>query len=92
MQLMAPLVENIAFHQMPVIQLMRDVRPLRVVADSRIMTALAYQADPSSVEANDLQPQARRCSTHTRDNDNNSSFDSERSDTPSTPGGEDDKI
>eukprot|EP00117_Sycon_ciliatum_P024247 scpid46046/ scgid4685/ Serine-enriched protein len=57
---MNPLVENIAFHKIPVMELMRDVRPLRVVPDGRIMTALAYQADPNAVEANDLQPKSRQ--------------------------------
>ena len=59
-QVMNPLVENIAFHKIPVMELMRDVRPLRVVPDGRIMTALAYQADPNAVEANDLQPKSRQ--------------------------------
>ena len=57
---MNPLVENIAFHKIPVMELMRDVRPLHVVPDSRIMTALAFQADPNAVEAVDLQPKSRQ--------------------------------
>ncbi|EDO43629.1 predicted protein [Nematostella vectensis] len=44
-----PLVECIAFNEVPAVLLMQNVRKLDVVPPHVIMEALAYQADPTSV-------------------------------------------
>lgn len=43
-------LESIQFHKVPATILMKDIHPLGIVPDHIIMRALAYQADPSSVE------------------------------------------
>ena len=45
-----PFVDVIDFYQIPAKHLMQNVKPAGVVEDSVILTALAYQADPKSVE------------------------------------------
>ncbi|XP_054724729.1 serine-enriched protein-like [Uloborus diversus] len=47
---MASFLECIEFYKIPASTLMREVYPLGVVPDNIIMNALAYQADPSSVD------------------------------------------
>lgn len=50
----SPFLDCIAFHHIPATTLMQSVRPANVVPDHKIMTALAYQADPSSIDLNSL--------------------------------------
>ena len=57
---MEPLVECIAFQDIPTSHLMQGIRELGVVPDYTLMKALAYQADPSSV---DVTPESRRASS-----------------------------
>ena len=45
-----PFVDVIDFSQIPATSLMKNVKPAGVVDDSIILTALAYQADPNSVD------------------------------------------
>ncbi|KAG8194650.1 hypothetical protein JTE90_003122 [Oedothorax gibbosus] len=47
---MANFLECIEFYKIPAGVMMREVHPLGVVPDHVIMNALAYQADPSSVD------------------------------------------
>ncbi|KAJ8024555.1 Serine-enriched protein [Holothuria leucospilota] len=47
-------LDCISFHRIPATTLMQSVRPTNSVPDCKIMTALAYQADPSSVDLNSL--------------------------------------
>ncbi|XP_063964507.1 serine-enriched protein-like isoform X2 [Lytechinus pictus] len=47
---MTPFVDSISFHLIPATTLMQTVKPTGSVPDHKIMTALAYQADPSSLE------------------------------------------
>ncbi|XP_012282127.1 serine-enriched protein [Orussus abietinus] len=49
-------LEYIQFHKIPANVLMRDVHPLRLVPDTIVMNALAYQADPTSVDPGKLSP------------------------------------
>lgn len=48
--LFEPFVDVIDYCQIPAKELMQTVKPLRVVEDGLILAALAYQADPSSVD------------------------------------------
>ncbi|XP_071811953.1 serine-enriched protein-like isoform X2 [Apostichopus japonicus] len=50
----SPFLECISFHHIPATTLMQSVRPTNVVPDQKIMTALAYQADPTSIDLNSL--------------------------------------
>ncbi|OAD60263.1 Serine-enriched protein [Eufriesea mexicana] len=50
-------LEYIQFHKIPANVLMREVRPLGLVPSKIIVTALAYQADPTSVDPRSLSPQ-----------------------------------
>lgn len=50
--LFEPFVGKIKFHKIPASHLMKSVKPAEVVDDSVILTALAYQADPQSVNIN----------------------------------------
>uniref|UniRef100_T1JKK2 BTB domain-containing protein n=1 Tax=Strigamia maritima TaxID=126957 RepID=T1JKK2_STRMM len=54
-EVMANFLEFISFHKIPASQLMKEVHPLLVVPDQIIMNALAYQADPTSVDINKLE-------------------------------------
>lgn len=58
-EVIEPLIECIAFHDIPTVHLMHEIRHLGVVPDCILMKALAYQADPSSV---DVIPESRRSS------------------------------
>ena len=49
-EVISTFLEYIQFHKVPATILMKDIRPLGIVPDHIIMNALAYQADPSSVE------------------------------------------
>ncbi|XP_026482746.1 serine-enriched protein-like [Ctenocephalides felis] len=53
-------LEYIQFHKIPANVLMREVYPLGLVPYSIIMNALAYQADPASVDPAKLSPNAIR--------------------------------
>ncbi|CAG0883359.1 unnamed protein product [Cyprideis torosa] len=53
-------LEYIKFHLIPASVLMKDVHPLGIVPDHIIMNALAYQADPTSVDVNKLSPNPTR--------------------------------
>eukprot|EP00911_Craspedida_sp_UC1_P002705 UC1_evm1s1986 len=53
--IMAPLIEWVAFYKVDAAALMRIVKPSLTVSDEIIMTALAYQADPSSVDPEDMR-------------------------------------
>ncbi|CAG9767381.1 unnamed protein product [Ceutorhynchus assimilis] len=49
-------LEYIQFHKIPANVLMREIHPLGLVPYSIIMNALAYQADPNSVDPSKLSP------------------------------------
>ncbi|KAI8436607.1 hypothetical protein MSG28_010121 [Choristoneura fumiferana] len=49
-------LEYIQFHKIPANVLMREVHPLGLVPYSIIMNALAYQADPASIDPGKLSP------------------------------------
>ncbi|XP_017880957.1 trichohyalin isoform X2 [Ceratina calcarata] len=49
-------LQFIQFHKIPTSVLMKEIYPLRLVPGEIIMTALAYQADPSSVDTGKLSP------------------------------------
>ncbi|CRL04074.1 CLUMA_CG017186, isoform A [Clunio marinus] len=53
-------LEYIQFHKIPANVLMREVHPLGLVPYSIIMNALAYQADPASVDPGKLSPNSSR--------------------------------
>ncbi|XP_033639645.1 uncharacterized protein LOC117300075 [Asterias rubens] len=57
---MAPFVDTIAFHLIPASTLMQEVKDSGVVPDQKIMTALAFQADPGSVDARALSATPNR--------------------------------
>lgn len=52
---MAPFLQYVQFHLVPTNVLMKEIRPLGLVPESLLLTALAYQADPLSVTAADLR-------------------------------------
>ncbi|XP_003386107.1 PREDICTED: serine-enriched protein-like isoform X2 [Amphimedon queenslandica] len=56
-----PFASKIAFHKIAATHLMKKIKPAQIVDDSVIVTALAYQADPSSVQFNPLQ--LKHCKT-----------------------------
>lgn len=58
-QVFEPFVDVIDYCQIPAKELMQLVKPLRVVDDAVILTALAYQADPSSVDQSSIYRQRR---------------------------------
>ena len=49
-----PFVSQIEFHKISVKVLMQKVKPTQVVDDATILTALAYQADPTSIDPRKL--------------------------------------
>ncbi|XP_058466840.1 serine-enriched protein isoform X1 [Malaya genurostris] len=53
-------LEYIQFHKIPANVLMREVHPLGLVPYSIIMNALAFQADPTSVDPGKLSPNSSR--------------------------------
>lgn len=56
---MTNFLECIEFYKIPAGVLMKEVHPLSVVPDHIIMNALAFQADPSSVDMNKIGSPAR---------------------------------
>jgi hypothetical protein len=59
---MGPLVNGIAFYKIPAMKLMKQILPLSVVPEEKIMLALAYHADPKSVDLVQLNPRKLRSS------------------------------
>ncbi|XP_050080694.1 serine-enriched protein isoform X3 [Anopheles maculipalpis] len=59
-------LEYIQFHKIPANVLMREVHPLGLVPYSIIMNALAYQADPASVDPGKLSPNSSRHHHHSQ--------------------------
>lgn len=55
-RLFEPFVDVIEYHDIPAKHLMQRVKPAGVVDDTHILTALAYQADPSSIPGSKLVP------------------------------------
>ncbi len=55
-QAFEPFVDVINFYQIPARHLMKSVRPAEIVDNSVILNALAYQADPTSVEHLRIKP------------------------------------
>ncbi|KAG5676542.1 hypothetical protein PVAND_006367 [Polypedilum vanderplanki] len=78
-EIMGTFLPNIAFHKIPANVLMREIYPLNVVPYTIIMNALAYQADPTSIDQQDLSPnnnrirksQGRSLSIQSSDNSSN---------------------
>ncbi|XP_039296365.1 serine-enriched protein isoform X2 [Nilaparvata lugens] len=68
-------LEYIQFHKIPANVLMKEVHPLGLVPYSIIMNALAYQADPTSVEPSKLSPNRVRRSAQGRSMSVQSSLD-----------------
>jgi len=68
-------LEYIQFHKIPANVLMKDIHPLGVVPYHIVMNALAYQADPSSVDPAKLSPNRARRSTGGRSMSVQSSLD-----------------
>lgn len=54
-----PFVDVIEFHNIPVPELMRLVKPSKCVDDSIVLNALAYQADPSAVDSSKYKVKQR---------------------------------
>lgn len=54
-----PFVDVIEFHNIPVPELMRLVKPSKCVDDSIVLNALAYQADPNAVDASKYKVKQR---------------------------------
>ncbi|XP_031630534.1 serine-enriched protein isoform X2 [Contarinia nasturtii] len=57
-------LEYIQFHKIPANVLMREIHPLGLVPYSIIMNALAYQADPASIDPGNLSPNSSRVRRH----------------------------
>ena len=57
-----PFVSKIEFHKIPVNHLMKKVKPAQIVDNSIILNALAYQADPMSIDAKKLVTSKRQYS------------------------------
>ncbi|CAG7724541.1 unnamed protein product [Allacma fusca] len=68
-------LEYIQFHKIPANVLMKDIHPLGVVPYHIVMNALAYQADPTSVDPAKLSPNRARRSTGGRSMSVQSSLD-----------------
>ncbi|XP_030746116.1 serine-enriched protein [Sitophilus oryzae] len=68
-------LEYIQFHKIPANVLMREIHPLGLVPYSIIMNALAYQADPNSVDPGKLSPNRVRRQDHGRSMSVQSSLD-----------------
>ena len=62
-----PLVSCIAYHRIPPAKLMKEIKPLGFVPDETIMMALAYHADPASVDMDRQSPRAKIRSPTPRD-------------------------
>ena len=55
----APFVDFVALHEIPAMQLMTVVKPSGAVSQELILNALAYQADPDSVDISRLSSRQR---------------------------------
>lgn len=66
-----PMVDCIEFSKIPTMQLMQEVRQMDIVPDHVIMKALAYQADPSSVEKSQHSRPPKQINTDIALNNNN---------------------
>eukprot|EP00118_Oscarella_pearsei_P008989 m.49028 g.49028 ORF g.49028 m.49028 type:complete len:393 (+) comp33955_c0_seq4:991-2169(+) len=55
-----PLVSCVAYHMIPAHKLMKEIKPLNLVPDEMIMIALAYHADPTSVDVNKMSPRVKK--------------------------------
>ncbi|KAM7345455.1 speckle type BTB/POZ protein [Cochliomyia hominivorax] len=70
-EILGNFLEYIQFHKIPANVLMREIHPLGLVPYSIIMNALAYQADPESIDPGKLSPNSSR-SMHGRHKHNQS--------------------
>ncbi|XP_045477398.1 serine-enriched protein isoform X1 [Harmonia axyridis] len=68
-------LEYIQFHKIPANVLMREVHPLGLVPYHIIMNALAYQADPASIDPGKLSPNRMRRQSQGRSMSVQSSLD-----------------
>ncbi|KAH8253888.1 hypothetical protein KR032_007465 [Drosophila birchii] len=59
-EILGTFCEYIQFHKIPANVLMREIHPLNLVPYSIIMNALAYQADPESIDPGKLSPNSSR--------------------------------
>ncbi|KAL9912709.1 speckle type BTB/POZ protein isoform 4-T10 [Glossina fuscipes fuscipes] len=59
-EILGNFLEYIQFHKIPANVLMREIHPLGLVPYSIIMNALAYQADPESIDLGKLSPNSSR--------------------------------
>ncbi|XP_067626532.1 serine-enriched protein isoform X3 [Eurosta solidaginis] len=63
-EILGNFLEYIQFHKIPANVLMREIHPLGLVPYSIIMNALAYQADPESIDPGKLSPNSSRHHHH----------------------------
>ncbi|KAH8372848.1 hypothetical protein KR009_006576 [Drosophila setifemur] len=63
-EILGTFCEYIQFHKIPANVLMREIHPLNLVPYAIIMNALAYQADPESIDPGKLSPNSSRQSHH----------------------------
>ncbi|KAI8039937.1 hypothetical protein M5D96_007362 [Drosophila gunungcola] len=59
-EILGTFCEYIQFHKIPANVLMREIHPLNLVPYAIIMNALAYQADPESIDPGKLSPNSSR--------------------------------
>ncbi|XP_054738429.1 serine-enriched protein isoform X1 [Anastrepha obliqua] len=59
-EILGNFLDYIQFHKIPASVLMREIHPLGLVPYSIIMNALAYQADPESIDPGKLSPNSSR--------------------------------
>ncbi|KAH8421057.1 hypothetical protein KR222_006580 [Zaprionus bogoriensis] len=59
-EILGTFLEYIQFHKIPANVLMREIHPLNLVPYAIIMNALAYQADPESIDPGKLSPNSSR--------------------------------
>ncbi|XP_017868062.1 PREDICTED: serine-enriched protein isoform X4 [Drosophila arizonae] len=63
-EILGTFLEYIQFHKIPANVLMREIHPLNLVPYAIIMNALAYQADPESIDPGKLSPNSSRPHRH----------------------------
>ncbi|KAH8284627.1 hypothetical protein KR018_008619 [Drosophila ironensis] len=63
-EILGTFLEYIQFHKIPANVLMREIHPLNLVPYAIIMNALAYQADPESIDPGKLSPNSSRHPHH----------------------------
>ncbi|XP_060654076.1 LOW QUALITY PROTEIN: serine-enriched protein [Drosophila nasuta] len=63
-EILGTFLEYIQFHKIPANVLMREIHPLNLVPYAIIMNALAYQADPESIDPGKLSPNSSRQNRH----------------------------